>query len=161
MTAKILWVWSSVLNLLVKKFNRQLLSGRVMMGKLSEKVLEALLETMPIEFSVIDENDKVQAWNKHETRIFRRPSNVIGKDVRDCHPKKSLHKVEQILQEMKESTRNKARFWIDLTIDGDPQKVLIEYYALRDIDGKYRGCLEATQNITDIQTLTGEKRLLD
>jgi PAS domain S-box-containing protein len=133
----------------------------IMMGNLSEKVLEVLLETIPIEFSVIDENDKAQAWNKHETRIFKRPVSVIDRDVRDCHPRKSLHKVEQILQEMKEGTRDKARFWIDLTIDGNPQKVLIEYYALRDTNGKYVGCLEATQNITDIQTLTGEKRLLD
>jgi len=134
-----------------------------MIGKLPENVLTAILETMPIEFSVIDENDKVLAWNKHETRIFKRPMAVIGKDVRDCHPKKSLHKVEQLLREMKEATRDKARFWIDLSIEpgGKKQKIMIEYYALRTSDGKYLGCLEATQNITEIQLITGEKRLLD
>lgn len=131
-----------------------------MMGKLPEDVLEAVLDTIPLEFSVLDENDKVLAWNKHETRIFKRPVAVIGRDVRNCHPKKSIHKVEQILQEMKEGIRDRARFWIDVHTDGSPQKVLIEYYALR-CDGKYLGCLEATQNITDIQGLTGEKRLLD
>jgi DUF438 domain-containing protein len=41
------------------------------------------------------------------------------------------------------------------------QKILIEYYALRDDSGKYIGCLEATQNISDIQRIEGEKRLLD
>lgn len=134
-----------------------------MIGKLPEDVLAAILETMPIEFSVIDENDKVLAWNKHETRIFKRPMAAIGKDVRDCHPKKSLHKVEQLLREMKEGTRDKARFWIDLSIEpgGKKQKILIEYYALRSSDRKYLGCLEATQNITEIQLITGEKRLLD
>lgn len=131
-----------------------------MMGKLPEDVLETILETIPLEFSVLDENDRVLAWNKHETRIFKRPVTVIGRDVRHCHPEKSLHKVEQILQEMKEGTRDRARFWIDVHVDGSPQKVLIEYYALRS-DGKYLGCLEATQNITGIQGLTGEKRLLD
>ena len=132
-----------------------------MIGKLPENVLEALLETIPLEFSVVDKNDKVLAWNKHETRIFKRPTGVVGRDVRDCHPKKSVHKVEQILQEMKEGKRDKARFWINLGGNGSTQKILIEYYALRDPQGNYLGCLEASQNITEIQSLEGEKRLLD
>jgi PAS domain S-box-containing protein len=132
-----------------------------MIGTLPENILEALLETIPVEFSVVDANDQVLAWNKHESRIFRRPSGVVGKSVQNCHPKKSLQKVEQILQEMKAGTRDKARFWIDLTIDGEKQKVLIEYYALRDADGNYLGCLEASQSIQGLQALTGEKRLLD
>jgi len=134
-----------------------------MIGKLPEKVLEAVLETLPLEFSVLDENDKVLAWNKHDTRIFKRPVGVVGRDVRNCHPKKSLSKVEQILREMKEGTRDKARFWIDLSFEseGKKQKILIEYYALRDENGKYLGCLEASQNITGLQSLKGEKRLLD
>jgi hypothetical protein len=133
----------------------------MMIGELSEEILEEILETIPLEFSVLDKNDRVLAWNKHETRIFKRPEGVVGRDVRDCHPKKSLHKVQQILTEMKEGKRDKARFWIDLTIDGNAQKVLIEYYALRDSKGTYLGCLEASQNITELQSLTGEKRLLD
>lgn len=132
-----------------------------MIGKLSEKVLEALLETVPFEFSVVDENDEVLAWNKHETRIFKRPAGVVGKNVRECHPHKSLHKVEQILSEMKAGTRDKARFWINLPIEGEKQRVLIEYYALRDAEGNYLGCAEVSQNIQELQSLTGEKRLLD
>ncbi len=134
-----------------------------MIGKLPEDILEAVLETIPIEFSVVDRNDKVLAWNKHETRIFKRPTAVIGRDVRNCHPRKSLDQVERILQEMKEDKRDKARFWIDLPIGPDKkkQKVLIEYYALRDSERAYIGCLEATQNISELQSITGEKRLLD
>jgi len=134
-----------------------------MIGKLPENILNALLETLPIEFSVVDENDKVLAWNKHETRIFKRPIGVVGKDVRNCHPKRSLDKVEKILQEMKEAKRDKARFWIDLDVSktGRKEKILIEYYALRDSDGKYIGCLEASQNIEEIQSIQGEKRLMD
>jgi hypothetical protein len=134
-----------------------------MIGNLPEDILKAVLETIPIEFSVIDKNDKVLAWNKHKTRIFKRPTGVIGKDVHNCHPKKSIDKVEKLLREMKEGTRNKARFWIDLSINPNDkkQKILIEYYALRDSNGKYLGCLEATQNITEIQSITGEKRLAD
>jgi PAS domain S-box-containing protein len=134
-----------------------------MIGKLSEEILQAVLETIPFEFSVIDRNEKVLAWNKHSTRIFKRPEAVVGRDVRNCHPKKSLGKVEQILQEMKAGKRDKARFYIDLPLgpNKEKQKVMIEYYALRDAQGKYLGCLEASQNIAELQKLTGEKRLLD
>jgi hypothetical protein len=134
-----------------------------MIGELDKNTLEALLETIPVEFSVIDKNDKVLAWNKHETRIFRRPTGAVGRNVRDCHPKGSLNKVETILAEMKAGKRDKARFWIDLPLkDKDtPQKIMIEYYALRDAAGNYLGCLEASQNITEIQNITGQRRLLD
>jgi hypothetical protein len=134
-----------------------------MIGKLPEEILQAVLETVPLEFSVLDRNEKVLAWNKHSTRIFKRPEAVVGRDVRNCHPKKSLGKVEQIIQEMKAGKRDKARFYIDLPLgpNQEKQKVLIEYYALRDVQGKYLGCLESSQNIAELQKLSGEKRLLD
>ena len=132
-----------------------------MYGELSKEILESLLETIPIEFSVLDENDKVLAWNKHETRVFKSSPGVIGRDVRNCHPKKSLDKVEAILKEMKEGRRDVAEFWIDLPIDGEKHKIFIRYFALRNKEGKYLGCLEVTQDVTEIQKLKGEKRLLD
>ncbi|NMC77087.1 MAG: hypothetical protein GYA60_07335, partial [Candidatus Methanofastidiosa archaeon] len=59
--------------------------------------------------------------------------------------------------------RDSARFWIDLPIgkNGQKEKVMIEYYALRDKEGNYLGCLESSQNISGIQKLEGEKRLVD
>jgi len=53
-------------------------------GKLPDAVLASLLETLPVEFSIVDANDKVLAWNRHETRVFRRTDNVLGRDVRVC-----------------------------------------------------------------------------
>jgi PAS domain S-box-containing protein len=131
-------------------------------GKLSDEVLASLLETLPVEFSIVDAEDKVLAWNRHETRIFRRTENVLGRDVRKCHPGTSLDKVEGIIAEMKNGTRESAEFWIDLTLEGAsaPEKVLIQYFALRDPTGKYLGCLECSQKIGHIQSLTGQKRLL-
>jgi hypothetical protein len=134
-----------------------------MIGQINENVMDVLLESVPFEFSLVDHNDKVLAWNKHDSRLFKRPKGVLGKDVRDCHPKKSLDQVERILAEMKSGERDKARFWIDMNIDGKekPRKILIEYYALRDTQENYLGCLEVSQNITDLQQLSGEKRLMD
>ena len=134
-----------------------------MIGKLERKILESILDTIPIEFSVLDENDKVLAWNKHETRIFKRSEAALGRDVKQCHPERSLDKVEKIIGEMKEGIRDKARFWIDLPLskNGEKEKVMIEYYAIRDKEGNYLGCLEASQNIAEIQKLEGQKRLLE
>jgi PAS domain S-box-containing protein len=131
-----------------------------MIGKIPEDVLKSLIETVPIEFSILDRNDKVMAWNKHESRIFKRPEGVLGMDVRNCHPQKSLVKVQKIIQEMKDGKRDMAEFYIDLPLDGSGHKVLIRYFALRD-EKNYLGCLEVTQDITHIQELKGEKRLLD
>ena len=132
-------------------------------GKLSDAILASLLETFPVEFSIVDAEDKVVAWNRHESRVFRRSENVMGRDVRACHPKNSLAKVETIISEMKSGARETAEFWIDLKIDGsaDPEKVLIQYFALRDSTGKYLGCLECSQKIGHIQSLQGQKRLVD
>jgi len=131
------------------------------MGNMTDRLLEALLETLPVEFSITDANDRVVAWNKHETRLFRRTEAVLGKDVRNCHPKKSLDMVEQILSEMKAGSRESAEFWLDMEIEGETEKVLIQYFALRDASGKFLGCLECSQKIGNIQLLAGQKRLLD
>ena len=132
-------------------------------GQIPEPVLSALLDALPIEFSIVDANDKVMAWNRHETRLFRRVENVLGRDVRQCHPSKSLQMVEQIISEMKQGKRDSAEFWLDLRVPDQeqPEKVLIQYFALRDSEGSYLGCLECSQKLNRLQRIQGQKRLLD
>ncbi len=134
-----------------------------MIGTLPPNVLDAVLEQMPIEISILDADDKVLGWNKHNTRLFFRPEGALGRDVHDCHPFKSLDKVEAILAEMKAGTREKASFWIDFQPQPEMpvRKIFIEFFALRDPDGTYIGCMEVGQDITEIQKITGQKRLLD
>ena len=132
-------------------------------GKLPDTVLGALLETLPLEFSIVDADDKVMAWNRHDTRLFRRVETVLGRDVRQCHPSKSLKMVEQIISEMKQGSRSSAEFWLDLRVPDqeEPEKVLIQYFALRDSSGRYLGCLECSQKLNRLQRIQGQKRLLD
>jgi PAS domain S-box-containing protein len=128
-----------------------------MIENLSREQLEAILEVIPVEISFVDENDLVKLWNKHETRIFKRPVSAIGKPVHNCHPKQSVDRVNQILSDFKSGRRDSAEFWINL---GD-RKVHIRYFAVRDKAGRYLGTLEATQDITEIKRINGEKRLLE
>jgi len=128
-----------------------------MIENLNREQLEGILEAIPVEISFVDENALVQLWNKHETRIFKRPISVIGKSVQNCHPKQSVDKVNQILSDFKSGRRDSTEFWINL----GERKVYIRYFAVRDKAGKYLGTLEATQDITGIKKIEGEKRLLE
>jgi PAS domain S-box-containing protein len=128
-----------------------------MMENLSKEQLEGILEAIPVEISFVDEHDSVRFWNKHDTRIFKRPFSVIGKSVQDCHPSQSVYKVNELLTGFKTANIDSAEFWIDLR----GRKVYIRYFAVRDKEGKYLGTLEATQDITDMKEIKGEKRLLD
>ena len=131
--------------------------GITMIENLSHEQLAGILEALPVEISFVDENDSVKFWNKHETRIFKRPISVIGKSVQNCHPRQSVDKVNQILSDFKSGRRDSAEFWINLK----EKQVYIRYFAVRDKTGKYLGTLEATQDITEIKKIEGEKRLLE
>jgi hypothetical protein len=128
-----------------------------MIENLNQEQLAGILEAIPVEISFVDDKDLVRFWNKHEARIFKRPASVIGKSVQNCHPKQSVDKVNRVLSDLKSGRRDSAEFWINL---GEKQ-VYIRYFAVRDKTGKYLGTLEATQDITEIKKIEGEKRLLE
>jgi len=128
-----------------------------MIENLKPEIIEAMLDSMPIEISFVDENDEVKYFNKNGDRIFPRPRSIVGKKVQQCHPQKSLHKVLQILEAFKDGKKDAAEFWINLK----GRQIYIRYFPVRDKDGKYLGTLEVSQDITGIKKIEGEKRLLD
>jgi PAS domain S-box-containing protein len=132
-----------------------------MFDRMDEKLVRAVIETLPAEITVIDANDEVVAWNKDAGRLFHRPQTSMGLNFRKCHPASSLDKVEQIVAEMKAGTRQKARFWIRAKVGGERHLVVIEFFALRGDGGEYLGCMEVTQDIEELLHLEGERRLLD
>ena len=128
-----------------------------MLENLPIELIELIIDTLPLEMSFIDVEDKVKYYSKGDKRFFKRTPAVIGKKVQNCHPPKSLDKVNEILERFKENTKDFAEFWIPL---GD-LLLYIRYFPVRDKEGNYLGTLEVTQEISKIQTLKGEKRLLD
>jgi len=128
-----------------------------MLEELLTETIEAIFDTLPVDLTFVDDTDTARYYSKGDERIFRRTPAVIGRKVQNCHPQKSLHKVEQVVSELKSGRKNVAEFWIDLK----GRKVYIRYFAVRDKTGKYLGTLEVTQDITDLQKIEGEKRLLD
>lgn len=126
-------------------------------GLLEVQEIIMLFKHLPVDITYVDAQDKVRFYSDPPHRIFPRSKAVIGRDVRNCHPPESVHMVEEIIQAFREGRKHDANFWI--TMKG--RKILIQYFALRDEAGKYQGVMEVSQDITAIQQLQGEKRLLD
>jgi uncharacterized protein len=126
-------------------------------GSLTQTVLNPLLNTLPIEITFIDDTETVRYFNNPPKMIFIRTKGVIGMKVQNCHPAKSLDTVNRIIQSFKEAKKNAADFWIN----SHGRMIYIRFIAVKDTSGKYLGTVEVVQDVTDIQALRGEKRLLD
>lgn len=121
-------------------------------------ILAAMLNTLPIELSFVDANDRVLYFShEHHEKIFPRGRGAIGRVVQKCHPEKSVDKVNAVLRSFKTGERDVAEFWLDFR----GRKIHIRYFAVRSADARYLGCLETVQDITGLQAIAGERRLVD
>ena len=125
-------------------------------GAIPAERIDLLLRNLPFDLTYVDENDEVRYYSEGE-RVFPRSPAVIGRNVENCHPPKSVHVVRQIVQEFKAGTKNVAEFWIQL----EGRFIYIRYFAIRDDEGAYRGVLEVVQDLTEARSLEGNRRLLD
>lgn len=125
-------------------------------GFLTPEQVSLVLNYLPLDVTFIDEHDRVKFFSGKD-RIFDRTESIIGRPVQLCHPPSSVHIVNKILNAFKSSEKDKAGFWLNF----NGKFVYIQYFAVRGRDGKYRGTLEVTQDITRIRELEGEKRLID
>ncbi len=125
-------------------------------GKLTLEQINLIFQHMPVDFSYVDENEIVKFYNDSAHRVFPRSSNVIGRDVKNCHPRKSVHIVEEIISKFRSGEQDQAEFWIN-----KPDIfIYILYTAVRDRDGRFRGVLEMMQDCTHIRSLTDSQTLL-
>jgi len=125
-------------------------------GALTNTELRKMLNTLPVDITFVDANDKVKYFSEGTERIFPRPRTVIGREISNCHPPASVHIVENLVSDLKSGKKDSEDFWIKM----GPKFVYIRYFAVRDDDGQYLGTLEFTQNIKAITELEGEKRLV-
>lgn len=125
-------------------------------GKLTLDQINLIFRNMPVDLSYVDENEIVKFYTDTEHRIFPRSKNVIGRDVKNCHPRKSVHIVKEIVEKFKKGEQDFAEFWIN-----KPELFLhITYTAVRDDQGKFKGILEMMQDCTHIRNLEGSQTLL-
>ena len=125
-------------------------------GRMNLEQINLMLTHLPVDLTFVDENDRVAYYSEGE-RIFPRSPAIIGREVRNCHPPKSVHVVNKILDAFKSGDRDTAEFWVQL----GEKFIYIRYFAVRDAKGFYRGTLEVSQDVSQISKLEGQQRLLD
>ena len=126
-------------------------------GSLSIEQIKLIFNHLPVDITYVDENDKVCYFSTPKKRIFPRTIAIIGREVSNCHPPESVHVVEKIVDSFKNGEKSQADFWIKMK----GEYILIQYFAVRDEKGAYKGVIEVSQEVTHIKALEGEKRLLD
>ena len=123
-------------------------------GKMSKKALEVFLNTVPIGITFSDENDIIQYYNNPKDDIFPRTKDILGTTVKSCHPEKSHPIVDKLLDQLRSGDKDEVEAWYP---DGN-KFIHIRFLSLRDDDGKYIGCVELVQDISQLKLLKGERR---
>ncbi len=126
-------------------------------GYLTPAQVNSIFRILPVDITYVNENDQVVFYNRGDDRVFPRSAGIIGREVKFCHPPKSVDQVLRILEEFKAGTQDVAEFWIQFK----GKFVHIQYFAVRDEDKTYRGVIEMSQDVTHIRELEGQQRLLD
>ena len=125
-------------------------------GKLTLEQINLLFRHLPVDLSYVDENELVKFYSDTPHRIFPRSANVIGREVKNCHPAKSVHVVEEIVEKFRSGEQSQVEFWINKP----GLFIYVIYTAVRDEHGKFRGVLEMMQDCTHIRELEGSRTLL-
>ena len=125
-------------------------------GKFSVEELMSVLNSLPVDLTFVDRNDKVKYFTQGKERIFDRNRAILGRDVRMCHPPSSVHVVDQIIRDFREGKAESCPFWIQM----GGKFIHIEYFAVRNEKGEYLGTLEVSQDLTEKRKLGGEQRIL-
>lgn len=114
-------------------------------GKMRIDQLEAMLNTLEIEITYVDENDINAYYNDHQgQKVFKRPESSLGREVYSCHPPQVEPIVRGLIKEFKAGTKDSLKLVRNIKgVD-----FAISYYAVRDEDGKYLGVLETVQNLS-------------
>ncbi len=126
-------------------------------GSVTPEQINLIFKHLPFDVTYVDEHDEVRYYNKGDERVFPRSPGIIGRKVRFCHPPKSVHIVEKIVDAFKSGEKSEANFWINF----HDKFVYIQYFAVRDNQGHYKGVIEITSDASTVRNLKGEQRLLD
>lgn len=124
-------------------------------GSLSLKELNIILDLLPLELTFVDKENVVQYNNNNPgEKLLPRTPSAIGRDVMRAHPPKSQDIVTQLIQDLRDGTKDIQDAWYQ---KGETL-VYITYVAVRDEAGEFLGILEYVQDITELSQIEGENR---
>lgn len=133
-------------------------SGLINLGQglLTVEQINLIFKHLPVDVSFVDENEIVRFYNDIPHRIFPRSPGVIGREVQNCHPRESVGTVMRIVEAFKSGKKDQAEFWLEIT----GKFLHIQYFAVKNERGEFKGILEMMQDATHIRSLEGSSRLL-
>ena len=111
-------------------------------GHMTIRQLTALLNTIPLEISFIDAEDRNCYFNEGP-KVFKRAQMALGRSVFTCHPPKVETMVRRIIGELREGTLDRVPVWMDK----GGRTMLVIYMAVRDESGEYMGTMELVQDM--------------
>jgi len=147
-------------NIKIKESNNQINNTHdidLKTGYVSPEQISLIFNHLPVDVTYVDENNKVKYYSTPKKRIFIRTNSVLGRDVENCHPPESVQVVYKIIEAFRKGDKDNASFWIKMK----DELILIQYFAVRNKLGEYKGVVEVSQEINNIKNIEGEKRLLD
>lgn len=111
-------------------------------GHMTIRQLTALLNTIPLEISFIDAEDRNCYFNEGP-KVFKRAQMALGRSVYTCHPPKVETMVRRIIGEFREGTLDRVPVWMDK----GGRTMLVTYMAVRDESREYMGTMELVQDM--------------
>ena len=126
-------------------------------GLLEVEQIISLFNHLPVDITFVDENDEVRYFSDPKDRFFTRSKAIIGRKVQNCHPPESIDVVNRIVESFRKGEKDVESFWIQMK----DKFLLIQYFAIRNSKGEYKGVIEVSQDVSDIRKLEGERRLID
>ena len=124
-------------------------------GTLTLKQIRAILNIIPMELTILDDKNMNVFFDEVEPKLFLRPKMALNREVFSCHPPSVKPMVKSLLNQFKSGDRDSMHV-IGMKMG---QKVLINYYALRDEDGTYLGAMEAVLKLDDIVKNVNEGKM--
>jgi DUF438 domain-containing protein len=125
-----------------------------MIEGLSDTQLEAILDTLPMNFIFVDENERLIYRNKAGYSSATGAPDVMGNDIRDCHKESSLPRLEQMVSDFKSGAKDEDEFWMMVP----ERKILNRFLTVRDRSGKYLGMIEYLLDFTAMDELAEAKK---
>lgn len=111
-------------------------------GHMTVEQLVAMLNTIPIEITLVDKEDNNCFFNEGP-KVFKRPTMAIGRPVFSCHPPKVEQQVRRIIGEFKAGTLDEVPIWMEK----GGRCMYVKYMAVRNYKGEYLGTLELVQDM--------------
>lgn len=141
------------LTLQMEEEGKKLDGFRLSTGFMSIDRIDQTFNALPVEITVVNEEDVIVYYNREESRLFKRLPSFIGEKYVDCHTGRNEKTVKKIISKFRRMQREN----IELYFNMDERKIFVQYKPFYSTEGEYRGFIEIATDISLYRLLEGEK----